>query len=103
MKAIRTRRYGPPDVMELVDVPAPDVGPHEILVGVKQKYPFESKIVFAPFPGATYDTLVAVMDAARLMEDTDPAIYVDDPKTGASLAVETLFPSIIFGNLIGGN
>lgn len=35
MKAIRTRRYGPPDVMELVDVPAPDVGPHEILVGVR--------------------------------------------------------------------
>lgn len=35
MKAILSRRYGPPEVMEWVDVPTPVIGPQEILVGVR--------------------------------------------------------------------
>ena len=35
MKAVRTRRYGSADVMEIVDVRAPTIGPNEILVRVR--------------------------------------------------------------------
>jgi NADPH:quinone reductase-like Zn-dependent oxidoreductase len=35
MKAIRFDRYGSPDVLELRDVPKPEVGPHDVLVRVR--------------------------------------------------------------------
>jgi len=35
MRAIVFRRYGPPDVLELVDLPEPDVGPGEVRVRVR--------------------------------------------------------------------
>ena len=35
MKAARTRRYGSAEVMEVVDMPAPKIGPDEILVRVR--------------------------------------------------------------------
>jgi len=35
MKAAVYRRYGPPDVLRIEDVPTPDAGPHELLVRVR--------------------------------------------------------------------
>lgn len=35
MKAVRASRYGPPEVMEVVEVPAPSIGSREILVSVR--------------------------------------------------------------------
>ncbi len=74
---------------------------HEALVGVKQKFPHENKVVIVPFPGATYDVLVSTMDTVRVLEPTDPPIFVKNEKTGNDEPLKLLFPDVIFGNLLG--
>ncbi len=74
---------------------------HQALVKIKAKFPEEKQIVLVPHPGVNYDTLVAVMDAIRSLEKTDTAIFVKSPKTGLPLQAQYLFPSIVFGNLLG--
>lgn len=80
----------------------PDIkGIHEVIVSVKQKFPMETKVVLAPFPGASYDILIATMDALRVLEPTDPPIFVKNEKTGNDEPLKYLFPEVIFGNLLG--
>ncbi len=74
---------------------------HDALVGIKQKFPRESKIVFAPFAGANYDTLITVMDSMRTLEKTDPQITLKNPQTQLDEVQKLLFPDVIFGNLLG--
>ncbi len=74
---------------------------HNALVEVKQKYPTEVQIVFAPYGGINYDVMISTMDAIRSMEATDPPIYVKNQQTGVDEAVKSLFPGIVFGNLLG--
>jgi hypothetical protein len=57
--------------------------------------------VLVPYAGASYDTLIAVMDAVRLVEPGDSPIYAKNEKTNVDEAVKTLFPDIVFGNLLG--
>lgn len=75
-------------------------GIHEFLLTVKQKFPNETKIVFVPYSEASYDLLIEVMDALRLIEPTDPPIYSKD-QSGTDQLVKFLFPEIVFGNLLG--
>lgn len=74
---------------------------HDSLFKVKQQFPAETKIVFAPESSVNYDELVSVMDAARVLETTDGPIALKNPKTGVDEVVKDLFPEIVFGNLLG--
>lgn len=74
---------------------------HDTLVGIKQQFPKETKVVLVPHAGATYDLLISVMDQVRYLTDGDPPIFTRDPESGLDLALEILFPEIVFGNLLG--
>lgn len=74
---------------------------HDELVKIKQQFPKETKIVFAPEAGINYDILVSVMDTARGFEATDPPIALKNPTTGVDEVVKGLFSEIVFGNLLG--
>lgn len=75
---------------------------HDFLITIKQKFPMESKIVLVPLGDVNYDTLIAMMDSFRMLDPTDPAIFVKNAQTGTDEALKTLFPEVVFGNLLGG-
>lgn len=89
---IRHNDEGKPNTLEL----------HEKLVAIKQKFPLERQIILVPEPAVSYDELVAIMDSVRMLEATDPPIFVRDPSTGNDIALRALFPDVVFGNLLGG-
>jgi biopolymer transport protein ExbD len=74
---------------------------HETLLQIKRQYPYETKIIIVPYAGVSYDNLIATMDAMRMMEPTDPALFRKNQTTGVDEAVKALFPEVIFGNLLG--
>lgn len=74
---------------------------HESLIEVKKGFPNELKLIIIPTAGSNYDTLIAVMDAARSLDAGDPPIFVKNNTTGIEESVKQLFPEIIFGNLLG--
>lgn len=73
---------------------------HEALLAVKQKFPEETKLVIVPGPGVTYDILISVMDTARGIDPTDPPLFHKNLTTGNDEAVKSLFPEVMFGNLL---
>lgn len=73
---------------------------HDALIDIKKKFLEEKNIVLAPSRGVSYDTLIAVMDNVRVVESTDPPIYEKNEKTGLEEPVKTLFPNVVFGNLL---
>ncbi len=75
---------------------------HEALLGIKQKFPTENKLVLVPYKGTSYDTIVSVLDNSRLLEKTDPVILAKNKDTGIDEPVKTLFSEVVFGNLLGG-
>jgi biopolymer transport protein ExbD len=78
----------------------PDVAKiHEALLGVKQKFPNDTKLVIVPHPGMTYDVLISVMDSARTIEATDTPIF-RKTASGTEEVLKILFPEVIFGNLL---
>ncbi len=74
---------------------------HEALIRIKEKFPDELSVVIAPHSGLNYDLLVLVMDAVRTVEATDPPLFRKNPATGIDEPIKTLFPNVIFGNLLG--
>ncbi|MBL7716225.1 MAG: biopolymer transporter ExbD [Bdellovibrionales bacterium] len=74
---------------------------HAFLVDVKKKFPSETKIVLVPTPTTNYDVIVSIMDSVRILDATDAAIFSKNPKTGLDEQTKTLFPEIVFGNLLG--
>ena len=74
---------------------------HEALLGIKQKFPAETKIVLVPTKGTNYDTLITLMDGMRGIEKTDPPLFAKNLATGIDEPVKALFPEVIFGNLLG--
>lgn len=74
---------------------------HQTLVEVKKKFPGENQIVLVPSPTTNYDVIVSIMDSVRLLDVTDPSIFKKNPTTGIDEQTKTLFPEIIFGNLLG--
>lgn len=80
----------------------PDINKiHETLVGIKQQFPAETKIVLVPARETDYDTLIQVMDGIRQMEKSDPPLFARNLQTGNDEPVKLLFPEVIFGNLLG--
>jgi biopolymer transport protein ExbD len=90
-KKVPNLQTGEPDVKTL----------HEQLIAIKQKFPNETKIVFVPTRNASYEVLIAVMDAMRVLEPSDPPVFAKNKETGNDEAVKSLFPEVIFGNLLG--
>ena len=94
-KTIANSPDGQPNVLAL----------HEALLDIKTKFPYESKIVLVPHASLNYDTLISVMDSMRMVEKGDPPVFRQkkDEKGGNTQQeekVESLFPDVIFGNLL---
>jgi biopolymer transport protein ExbD len=102
-----TEIWSPFDRFEKKTAPNPIPGQpdikfvHDTLIQIKHQFPAETKIIIVPFSGVTYDTLITTMDAMRMMDPTDPPFYLKNATTGIDEAVKTLFPEVIFGNLLG--
>jgi hypothetical protein len=73
---------------------------HEALLDVKTKFPEENTAIIVPSGGITYDVLVNVMDSVRGVDPTDPPLFHKNVTTGNDEAVKTLFPNVVFGNLL---
>jgi biopolymer transport protein ExbD len=76
---------------------------HEVVIGIKQKFPTETKIIFVPKGNTSYDTIVIASDAVRAFDKTDPVISVPNPTTGVQEQAKQLFGEVVFGNLLGGD
>lgn len=75
---------------------------HDVLLGVKNKFPQEKQIILMPSATTEYNDIVQVMDAARQIRPADPPLYVKDDK-GQDVVVTDLFSDVVFGNILGGN
>jgi biopolymer transport protein ExbD len=74
---------------------------HETMLEVKKQFPAENKVVLVPTATTAYEQLVTVMDSVRTIEPTDAPIYLKNEKTGVDEQLKTLFPQVVFGNLLG--
>ncbi|MCT4643254.1 MAG: biopolymer transporter ExbD [Bacteriovoracaceae bacterium] len=72
---------------------------HDVLISLKKKYKHEETIVFEPQVDLTYEEIVKIMDAVRLLKKTDDSIFTKD-KDGIDIQLKTLFHKIMFGNLM---
>ena len=72
---------------------------HEFLVDLKKRHKEEKMIVFMPKVDLSYEIIVNIMDAVRILEKTDDAIFLKD-KDGIDVKVNELFNKIVFGNLM---
>jgi biopolymer transport protein ExbD len=99
--------WSPFDVIPAQVIPhtvdgTPDVAAvHQALLGIKAQRPTETRIIFVPQASSNYDTLVALMDGARVIDKGDAPIYFKNPATGQEEVAKMLFPEIVFGNLLG--
>lgn len=72
---------------------------HDYLLTVKKNHLNEETIVFEPTVDLTYEEIVKIMDAVRLLNKTDESLYKKD-KDGVDVQIKTLFSKIMFGNLM---
>jgi biopolymer transport protein ExbD len=73
-------------------------GIHAFLVDLKKQHLDEDTIIFQPVGEVTYEDIVKVMDAVRMMDKTDEAIFRKN-KDGIDERVKDLFAKIVFSNL----
>lgn len=90
-KTIPNTGAGQPDIKAI----------HEALIDIKKQFPTETHVVIVPTAATNYDLLIAVMDTLRVLDPTDPPIFVKNEKTGIDEQTKLLFPDVIFGNLLG--
>jgi biopolymer transport protein ExbD len=74
---------------------------HDALIDIKKQFPQETHVVMVPMAGMNYDLLITLMDSMRMVDPTDPPIIAKNEKTGVDEQTKTLFPDVIFGNLLG--
>ncbi len=72
---------------------------HNFLIDLKKKNMKEEVIVLEPVVDLKYEEIVKIMDAVRMLKNTDEALYRKN-KEGLDEKVKTLFSKIIFGNLM---
>jgi len=72
---------------------------HVTLLDLKKTYADEDSIIFEPIGDLTYEEIVKIMDAVRLINKTDDAIFKKN-KDGIDEKVKNLFDKIIFSNLM---
>lgn len=72
---------------------------HTVLVDLKKQHVDEDSIIFEPVGDLTYEEIIKVMDAVRVLNKTDEAIF-RPTKEGVDEKVKDLFSKIIFSNLM---
>lgn len=72
---------------------------HSELINIKKEHLKENTIVLEPIGDLTYEEIVKIMDAVRILNRTDEAIYRPN-KDGVDEQLKELFTKIIFGNLM---
>lgn len=72
---------------------------HQVMINLKKSNLTEDTILFEPVGDLTYDELVKVMDAVRVLNKMDEAIFKPN-KEGIDEKVKELFNKIIFSNLM---
>lgn len=72
---------------------------HDTLVQIKKRHTNEETIVFEPIVDLSYEEIVKIMDAVRMLEKTDDSIFKKD-KEGIDVQIKTLFSKIMFGNVM---
>ena len=75
---------------------------HDLLLGIKNKFPQEKQIILMPSATTEYNDIVLVMDAARQIREADPPLYIKDAQ-GQDVVVTDLFNDVVFGNILGGS
>lgn len=91
IKSVRIENTSP-DVIDLQKL-------HTELMQIKERFPTEQNIIFMPSPKISYDALIAIMDATRMIEKTDTPLFIQG-QNGVNQEVKRLFPNIVFGNLL---
>ncbi len=71
---------------------------HEYMIKIKQRNKKEKTIVFEPEVDIEYGKMVKIMDAVRILKNTDTAIYSKD-NSGGDIRLKTIFNNIMFGNI----
>lgn len=72
---------------------------HGALIEIKKKHVTEDSIIFEPIGDLTYEEIVKIMDAVRVLSKTDEAIFRPN-KEGIDEKIKNLFDRIIFSNLM---
>lgn len=69
----------------------------EYLIRLKRSNLDERTIILEPMVNITYEEVVDIMDAVRMLKGTDPEIFKKEE--GLDVRVRELFDNIIFGNI----
>jgi biopolymer transport protein ExbD len=72
---------------------------HRVLIDIKKQNLDEESIIFEPTGDLTYEEIVKIMDAVRVLNKTDDAIFKPN-KEGIDEKIKDLFNKIIFSNLM---
>jgi len=72
---------------------------HDFLIGIKKNNISEETIVLEPVIDLTYEEIVKIMDAVRVLKKTDENLFKKD-RDGVDTQIKTLFSKIMFGNLM---
>ena len=72
---------------------------HTTLIDIKKQNVDEDSIIFEPIGDLTYEEIVKVMDAVRMLKKTDDSIMKPN-KEGIDEPLKSLFDKIIFSNLM---
>jgi biopolymer transport protein ExbD len=72
---------------------------HSVLIELKKQHVDEDSIIFEPIDDLTYEEIVKIMDAVRMLNKTDEAIFKPN-KEGIDEKIKNLFDRIIFSNLM---
>ena len=73
---------------------------HQKLIEIKGRHPTEKQVILKPDSGVSYENIVAIIDAARSLEKTDPPILKPATNGEAATQINELFPEVIFGNIL---
>ena len=71
---------------------------HMTLIDIKKQNTDEDSIIFEPMDDLPYEEIVKIMDAVRMLNKTDEAIFKPN-KDGVDEKIKNLFDRIIFSNL----
>jgi biopolymer transport protein ExbD len=74
---------------------------HDAAIEIKKLFPIEETVVLAPKRGTAYENLILIMDAMRNIDPTDPPLYHKNVQSGVDEPTKSLFPKVVFGNLLG--
>lgn len=72
---------------------------HKVIIDIKKSNLDEDSIIFEPEGDLTYEEIVKIMDAVRMLNNTDEAIFKTN-KEGIDEKIKNLFDKIIFSNLM---